>query len=207
MGYIVRTVCEGAATDALQADMEFLERTWNRVQRASKGQKAPSLLHAEYGLVLRAVRDLFDEDVARGWWSTTQGHLRPGAVLCRRLHARRPGPGPPVPRAWSPCSTPMASRPRSRGPWGRKVWLKSGGYLVIDQTEALMAIDVNSARFVGSSSLEDTTLRINLEAVKEVVAQLRLRNIGGLIIIDFIDMDREQNRDKVFRALEEALQR
>ena len=79
---------------------------------------------------------------------------------------------------------------------GRKVWLKSGGYLVIDQTEALMAIDVNSGKFVGSSSLEDTTLRINLEAVHEVVAQLRLRNIGGLIIIDFIDMDREQNRDQ-----------
>ena len=85
------------------------------------------------------------------------------------------------------------------------MWLKSGGYLVIDQTEALMAIDVNSGKFVGSSSLEDTTLRINLEAVQEVVAQLRLRNIGGIIIIDFIDMDRAQNRDKVYKALDEAL--
>ena len=88
---------------------------------------------------------------------------------------------------------------------GRKVWLKSGGYLVIDQTEALMAIDVNSGKFVGSSSLEDTTLKTNLEAVQEVVYQLRLRNIGGIIIIDFIDMDREQSRDKVYRTLEEAL--
>ncbi|MCB9690613.1 MAG: ribonuclease E/G, partial [Alphaproteobacteria bacterium] len=90
---------------------------------------------------------------------------------------------------------------------GRKVWLKSGGYLVIDQTEALMAIDVNSGKFVGSSSLEDTTLRINMEAVDEVANQLRLRNMGGIIIIDLIDMDREQNRDKVYRRLEEALRK
>jgi ribonuclease G len=90
---------------------------------------------------------------------------------------------------------------------GRKVWLKSGGYLVIDQTEALMAIDVNSGKFVGKSSLEDTTLQINLEAVEEVVHQLRLRNMGGIIIIDFIDMDREASRDKVYKALDDALKK
>jgi len=88
---------------------------------------------------------------------------------------------------------------------GRKVWLKSGGYLVIDQTEALMAIDVNSGKFVGSSSLEETTLRINMEAAEEVVHQLRLRNMGGIIIIDFIDMESEVSREKVYRALEDAL--
>jgi ribonuclease G len=90
---------------------------------------------------------------------------------------------------------------------GRKVWLKSGGYLVIDQTEALMAIDVNSGKFVGKTTLEDTTVQLNLEAVEEVVYQLRLRNIGGLIIIDFVDMDKEVHRDKVYRALEEALRK
>jgi len=90
---------------------------------------------------------------------------------------------------------------------GRKVWLKSGGYLVIDQTEALMVIDVNSGKFVGSSSLEDTTLQLNLEAAHEVVYQLRLRNMGGLIIIDFVDMDRAEHRDKVYKALEESLVR
>jgi ribonuclease G len=91
---------------------------------------------------------------------------------------------------------------------GRKVWLKSGGYLVIDQTEALVSIDVNSGKYVGAGgSLEDTTLKVNLEAVKEVVYQLRLRNIGGIIIIDFIDMDKEQNREKVYRALEEELKK
>ena len=87
----------------------------------------------------------------------------------------------------------------------RKVWLKSGGYIVIDQTEALTAIDVNTGRYVGKHNLEDTITKINLEAVKEIVYQLKLRNLGGIIIIDFIDMERPQNRDKVYNALQEAL--
>ena len=203
MGYIVRTVCEGAPTDALQADMDFLERSWSRIQAGCKDQKAPSLLHAEFGLVLRAVRDLFDESVERMVVDHTPIHeqvrgfvddFMPGAR--DRVHLYR---------GIEPVFDTYGVEAEISRLMGRKVWLKSGGYLVIDQTEALMAIDVNSGKFVGSSSLEDTTLRINLEAVQEVVAQLRLRNIGGLIIIDFIDMDREQNRDKVFRALEDAL--
>ena len=87
---------------------------------------------------------------------------------------------------------------------GSKVWLKSGGYIIIDMTEALMAIDVNTGRYVGKRNLEDTILKTNLEAVKEIAYQLRLRNIGGIIIIDFIDMEREGNREKVYQALEEA---
>ncbi len=205
MGYIVRTVCEGAPTEALKADMDFLQRSWDRIQDACKGQKAPSLLHAEYGLVLRAVRDLFDESVERMVSDNAKifdrvksfvEDVMPGAR--DRVHLYR---------GLEPVFDTYGVEAEIARSMGRKVWLKSGGYLVIDQTEALMAIDVNSGKFVGSSSLEDTTLRINLEAVDEVVAQLRLRNIGGLIIIDFIDMDREQNRDKVFRALEQALQR
>ncbi|MEZ4468321.1 MAG: ribonuclease E/G, partial [bacterium] len=90
---------------------------------------------------------------------------------------------------------------------GRKVWLRSGGYLIIDQTEALTAVDVNTGRFVGRRNLEDTILRTNIEAVNEIVSQLRLRNIGGIIIIDFIDMEQEQNRNRVYTALAEALQR
>ena len=92
----------------------------------------------------------------------------------------------------------------SRG-LGRKVWLKSGGYIIIEQTEALTAVDVNTGRFVGKHNLEDTILKTNLEAVKEIAYQLRLRNIGGIIIIDFIDMEKEVNREKVFTALEEAM--
>ncbi len=203
MGYIVRTVCEGAPTSALQADMAFLERTWGRIQEQSSGRKAPAVLHSEYGLVLRAVRDLFDEDVDRmviddpSRYDQVKSFMDDFMPSARdRVHLYR---------GTEPVFDTYGVEAEIARSMGRKVWLKSGGYLVIDQTEALMAIDVNSGKYVGSSSLEDTTLRINLEAVKEVVAQLRLRNIGGLIIIDFIDMDREQNRDKVYRALEEAL--
>jgi ribonuclease G len=203
MGYIVRTVCEGAPTEALRADMEFLERSWERVQEASKGRRAPSLLHAEYGLVLRTVRDMFDESVQRmivddkRLFDDVRSFMDDFTPVGRdRVHLYR---------GMEPVFDTYGVETEIQRSMGRKVWLKSGGYLVIDQTEALMAIDVNSGKYVGSSSLEDTTLKINLEAVHEVVAQLRLRNIGGLIIIDFIDMDREQNRDRVFRALEEAL--
>ncbi|MEQ1505649.1 MAG: Rne/Rng family ribonuclease [Myxococcota bacterium] len=203
MGYIVRTVCEGAPTEALRADMEFLERTWQRIQEACKGRRAPSELHSEYGLVLRAVRDVFDSNVERMVVDEKRtfddvrsfmDDFMPSAK--ERVHLYR---------GIEPIYDTYGVENEVQRSMGRKVWLKSGGYLVIDQTEALMAIDVNSGKYVGSSSLEDTTLKINMEAVHEVVAQLRLRNIGGLIIIDFIDMDREQNREKVFRALEEAL--
>ena len=205
MGYIVRTVCVGAPTATLRSDMNFLERSWERIQEASRAKKAPARLHAEYGLVLRAVRDLFDEDVARVVVDDRKIHEEVRNFVADfapdasdRVHLYR---------GKDPIFDTYGVEAEVGRSMGRKVWLKSGGYLVIDQTEALMAIDVNSGRFVGSSSLEDTTLRINLEAVDEVVAQLRLRNIGGLIIIDFIDMDREQNRDKVFRAVDEALKR
>lgn len=202
-GYIVRTVCEDQPLEALKADMDFLERTWKRVQETCKDKKAPALLHEEYGIVLRAVRDLFDDDVQRLVVDDKQiydevrafmGDFMPQAR--ERVHLYRGA---------EPIFDTYGVEVEITRSLGRKVWLKSGGYLVIDQTEALMAIDVNSGKYVGSSSLEDTTLRINLEAVQELVYQLRLRNIGGLIIIDFIDMDREQNRDKVYRALEEAL--
>jgi ribonuclease G len=204
-GYIVRTVCEGQPTSTLQADMDFLQKSWERVQESAKTKGAPALLHAEYGLVLRAVRDLFDDDVERlvvddrklyDSVRTFMSDFMPAAK--ERVHLYRGA---------EPIFDTYGVETEVARATGRKVWLKSGGYLVIDQTEALMAIDVNSGKFVGSSSLEDTTLRINLEAVDEVVAQLRLRNIGGIIIIDFIDMDREQNRDKVYRALEEALKK
>jgi ribonuclease G len=161
------------------------------------------MLHSEYGLVLRAVRDLFDESVdrmviddkkvyddARAFMADFMPKLRD------RVHLYR---------GTEPVYDTYGVEVQISRSLGRKVWLKSGGYLVIDQTEALVAIDVNSGKFVGSSSLEETTLQTNLEAVVEIVQQLRLRNMGGIIIIDFIDMDREQSRDKVYRSLEEAL--
>lgn len=204
-GYIVRTVCAGQSTETLKADMAFLEANWSRVAELIPKKTAPALLHAEYDIVLRAVRDLFDEDVQRvviddkKVFETVKefiGRVMPSAV--DRIHHYRGS---------EPVFDTYGVETEIGRSLGRKVWLKSGGYLVIDQTEALMAIDVNSGKFVGKSSLEDTTLRINTEAVDEVVNQLRLRNMGGIIIIDLIDMDREQNRDQVYRRLDEALRK
>jgi ribonuclease G len=204
-GFIVRTVCEGKSIDALQRDMAYLIRSWERVQERSKDAKAPALLHSEQGLVVRAARDLFDEGVARLVVDDKDVHEQvKGFVkslmpeLADRVHLYRGA---------EPIFDTYGVEGALQKSLGRKVWLKSGGYLVIDQTEALMAIDVNSGKFVGSSSLEETTLRINLEAVEEVAHQLRLRNMGGIIIIDFIDMEVEGNRSKVTAALEEALRR
>ena len=202
-GFIVRTVCEGHPADKIRLDMDYLVGAWERIAEGATSKRAPSVVHAEHGLAVRVVRDSFDEDVARmvidnadiyekvcGFMEDFTPHMQ------ERVHLYKGAePAFDTYRVESQISRSM----------GRKVWLKSGGYLVIDQTEALMAIDVNSGRFVGSSSLEDTTLQLNLEAAQEVVYQLRLRNIGGLIIIDFVDMDREGNRQQVSKALEEAL--
>ncbi len=202
-GYIVRTVCQGQPKEILRQDMQYLERTWDKISAARAEKKAPACLHEEYGIALRAVRDLFHSNMARmvvddkGVFDNVRGFMDDFMPEAKeRVHLYRGA---------EPIFDNYGVEVEISRSLGRKVWLKSGGYLVVDQTEALMAIDVNSGKFVGTSSLEDTTLRINLEAVQEVVYQLRLRNIGGIIIIDFIDMDREQNRDKVYKRLDEAL--
>ncbi|MBN2798929.1 MAG: Rne/Rng family ribonuclease [Deltaproteobacteria bacterium] len=202
-GFIVRTVCEKQPLENLKADIDYLLSTWEKIQVTSKTSKAPAVLHEDSGLVLRSVRDLFDDDISRmvvdeksvyDDVSRFVGDFMPR--FKDRVHYYRGA---------EPIFDTYGVETQIKRSLGRKVWLKSGGYLVIDQTEALMAIDVNSGKFVGTSSLEDTTLQINLEAVEEVVHQLRLRNMGGLIIIDLIDMDQEDNREKVYKALEVAL--
>ena len=204
-GYIVRTVCSGQPTETLSADLNYLERSWQRVLDGSKDKKAPALLLREYGIVLRTVRDMFDNSFKRiiiddkkvaDEVKSFMADFMPQAK--ERVHHYRGG---------EPVFDTYGVEVEMNRSLGRKVWLKSGGYLVIDQTEALMAVDINSGKFVGTSSLEETTLRINLEAIEEVVYQLRLRNIGGIIVIDFIDMDREAHRDKVYRALNDALRK
>ena len=204
-GFIVRTVCDGQPTANLKADMDYLLRTWERIQETSKTVKAPSLLHAEYGLVLRSVRDMFDDDIERMVIDDkdTYEDVRQFIADFMPQHKDRVH----LYRGVEPVYDTYGVEVEINKSMGRKVWLKSGGYLVVDQTEALMAIDVNSGKFVGTSSLEDTTLQINLEAVEEVVHQLRLRNMGGIIIIDFIDMDRQASRDKVYKALDDALRK
>ncbi|MCP4807638.1 MAG: Rne/Rng family ribonuclease [Proteobacteria bacterium] len=204
-GFIVRTVCANQPDDVLQLDMDYLLKTWKKVQVAATEGKAPRLLHADYGLVLRFLRDNLSEKIDRivvddrDEFELVQGFMSdfmPSFKERVQLY-----------RGKEPVFDVYGVEVEVNRSLGRKVWLKSGGYLVIDQTEALTAIDINSGKFVGKSSLEDTTTQINLEAVSEIVHQLRLRNIGGIVIIDFIDMDKESNRNKVYRALEEEVKK
>ncbi len=203
-GFIVRTICAAQTNQTLKQDMNYLVGIWDKVQTVAKSKKAPAPLHLDHGLVLRMVRDAFHDDVGRMVVDTpklfdevSEFIQEFSPELREKIHLYRGA---------EPIFDTFGVETEINRSLGRRVWLKSGGYLVIDQTEALVSIDVNSGKFVGQgTSLEDTTVRVNLEAAKEVVYQLRLRNIGGIIIIDFIDMDREQNRDKVYRALEEEL--
>ncbi len=205
-GFIVRTVCANQTNLTLKQDMTYLIGTWDKVQAAAKTRKAPAPLHVDHNLVLRMVRDAFHDEVERMVVDNAKLHEEVLSFmddfapdLKDKVHLYR---------GQEPIFDAFGIETEIARSLGRRVWLKSGGYLVIDQTEALVSIDVNSGRFVGQGgSLEDTTFKVNLEAVKEVVYQLRLRNIGGIIIIDFIDMDREQNREKVYRALEEELKK
>jgi ribonuclease G len=204
-GFIVRTVCDGQPMTALKQDIDYLIGTWAKIQEGASTARAPSLIHADHDLVLRVVRDAFNEEVERmvvddrSLFDEVMEFMKDFMpVLRERVQLYRGN---------DPVFDTFGIETEIIRSLGRKVWLKSGGYLILDQTEALTAIDVNSGKFVGNTSLEDTTLAINLEAVKEIVYQLRLRNIGGIIVLDLIDMEKAQNRDRVYRALEEELKK
>jgi ribonuclease G len=204
-GFIVRTVCEGLQRREIQADIEYLTRTWERIQRKSETVSAPALLYKEMDLVERTVRDLFTPEVGRVIVDSEREFRRLQDLveaIAPRLKGRvqiHEGPEPVFERYGIEEQLDRAL--------DRKVWLRSGGYLIIEQTEALTAIDVNTGRYVGRRDQEETILRTNLEAAEEIVHQLRLRNIGGLIIIDFIDMEKPENRRQVNEALCEAVRR
>jgi ribonuclease G len=205
-GYIVRTACEGVSKREILADMAFLTRLWKSILDKNSGCSAPSLLHEDLDLVLRSIRDLFTSDVQRVVVDDPLHHDRIvdfiDQVLQPKLKSRvelHEGPEPVFDR-WG-------LETQVRRALERRVWLKSGGYLVIDQTEALTTIDVNTGRFVGKRNHEETVLKTNLEAARVSIDQLRLRNIGGIIVIDFIDMEEADNRKKVSEELAEAVKR
>ena len=202
-GFIVRTVAESVSDTELRADMEFLIKLWNSIVKKSETAKAPALLYNDLDLLLRTVRDLFTSEVEK-------------LIIDNRPEYERllKFTGAFMPEYVSKIEYYEKSEPIFDA-YGiemeldraveRKVYLKAGGSLVIDQGEALTAIDVNTGKFVGKRNLEETITKTNLEACKEVADQLRLRNIGGIIIIDFIDMDREANQEKVMRAFADAV--
>ncbi|MCB9545975.1 MAG: Rne/Rng family ribonuclease [Myxococcales bacterium] len=204
-GFVARTAAEGRTPEELQADLEFLRQVWNDVLNRKEALAAPATLYEDLDLALRSVRDLVTPELEQIIVDDAEEHER----LTRFMRRFMPRYLDRVQRhAGSDAifDTYGVEIELNRA-LGRKVWLRSGGYLIIDQTEALTAVDVNTGRFVGRRNLEDTILRTNIEAVNEIVSQLRLRNIGGIIIIDFIDMEQEQNRNRVYTALAEALQR
>jgi Rne/Rng family ribonuclease len=204
-GFIVRTAASGASDDEIRTDVEFLGRTWDTIRATSEQRRAPSLLHRDLNLVERILRDYLSDDYAAIWLDNEEeftkvvefvGRFQPKMVPRVKLYTKE---APIFEEFGIQQELDKALRP--------KVWLKSGGYIVINHTEALVAIDVNTGKYVGrgSTRLEDTIVKTNLEAVKEIVRQIRLRDLGGIIVVDFIDMEERRNRDKVMAALDQAL--
>ena len=205
-GFIVRTACEGVSKREIVADMRFLARLWTSIVKKSDAASAPALLHADLDIVLRAIRDLFTSDVKQVVVDRPDDHRRViefvDSVLQPKLKSRVE-----MHDGIEPIFDHFGIENQVNRALERRVWLKSGGYLVFDQTEALTTIDVNTGRFVGKKTHEETVLKTNLEAARVAIDQLRLRNIGGIIIIDFIDMEKAANRKKVSEALAEAVKR
>lgn len=203
VGFIIRTAGEGAREADLEADVKYLVSAWEQIQSQRDVARAPAVLYAEPSLPLRVVRDVAGSDTRRIVIDneSVYGEMR-GFV---QRFCAEPRPRVELYKGTRPMFDHFGIEAEIDANLGRKVWLKSGGYLIIDQSEALTAIDVNTGRFVGKRDLEETVLKTNLEAVKEVVRQLRFRNIGGLIIVDLIDMESAENREKVYRAFQEAL--
>ncbi|MDR2114694.1 MAG: Rne/Rng family ribonuclease, partial [Bifidobacteriaceae bacterium] len=205
-GVIVRTAAEGATDTELKADVERLAQAWEKIQQKAATASAPSLLKGEPDLAIRVVRDIFNEDFT----SLTVSGPNAWNEIATYLDEVAPELKERVTRWTSPQDVFQADRINEQLAKGmdRKVWLPSGGSLVIDRTEAMTVVDVNTGKFTGTGgTLEETVTRNNLEAAEEIVRQLRLRDIGGMIVVDFIDMVLESNRDLVLRRLVEALSR
>jgi ribonuclease G len=203
-GFIVRTAGEGKREDEIAADMNFLGNLWLDIRQKAEKKPAPLLLHHDLDIVQRILRDQVTDQFKAVWVDNEELYesvlsfvqrFQPGLVNRVKLYTR----SAPIFDAFNiTAELEKALRP--------KVWLKSGGYIVINQTEALVAIDVNTGKYVGRSNrLEDTIVKTNTEAVKEIVRQIRLRDLGGIIVVDFIDMDERKNRQKVMQALEDAM--
>ncbi|MDX1648419.1 MAG: Rne/Rng family ribonuclease [Myxococcota bacterium] len=203
LGFIIRTAGEGTREADLEADVRYLTTVWDDIQIRKDQVRAPAVLYAEPSLPLRVVRDFANPDTKRIVVDSEAAYQEMKDFIDRFV--ADPKPRLDLFRGPQPLFDEFGIEAQIDANLGKKVWLKSGGYLIVDQSEALTAIDVNTGRYVGKRDLEETVLKTNLEAVREVVHQLRFRNIGGLIIIDLIDMESQENREKVYRALQEAI--
>jgi ribonuclease G len=204
-GLIIRTASEGSGEEDLKKDLEFLLLLWETVQKKKDRVSAPTLLYSDLDLVFRSVRDLMVQDVKRLVVDSAEEYERIKDFV--RTYFEKFLGKIELYEGTEPIFDAFGIEFDISRALGRKVWLKSGGYIVIDQTEAMTVIDVNTGKFVGKEELEDTILKTNLEAVKEIAYQIRLRNLGGIIIVDFIDMEKYENRDRVFNAFVEAMKK
>jgi len=203
-GFIVRTAAAGASEEDLRADIRFLKNLWHEIKTRSEEGKAPALIYHDLNVVERVLRDQVTSDFSAIWVDTEQEYERilrfanrfqPALVRRVKLYTKE-----------TPLFEQFGLKEEIDKALKSKVWLKSGGYIVINQTEALVAIDINTGKYVGKTArLEDTIVKTNVDAIKEIVRQIRLRDLGGIIVIDFIDMDERRNRQRVMQALEEEL--
>lgn len=204
-GLIVRTAGEGASFESIQSDVDYLSRIWKEAQKAYDKRKSPGLIHSEMDVELRALRDLLSEKVEKVIVDDQKVFKKVSAFVAQFMPKFKNN------IVYYDQEQPLFDLydidiEISRS-LDRKIWLKSGGYIVIDEAEALVVIDVNTGRYVGKKDLEDTILKTNLEAVKEIAHQLKIRNCGGIIIIDFIDMEKIVHREKIMTQLELELQK
>ncbi|MBU0943005.1 MAG: Rne/Rng family ribonuclease [Proteobacteria bacterium] len=204
-GFIVRTVAEHASMEELEADMEFLLLLWDEIQDISNRCTVPALIYEDLDITFRAVRDLFTSEVNNLILDDHKTYKK----LSRFVQTFAPKLRDRISfyQGKAPLFEAHGIEVEISRALGKKVWLRSGGYIIIETTEALSVIDVNTGRFVGKNDLEDTIFKTNMEAVKEIAYQLRLRNIGGIIIIDFIDMEDELHREELFTSFKEAVKK
>jgi ribonuclease G len=204
-GLIIRTASEGSTEEDIKKDLEFLLLLWETIMKKKDKITATSLLYSDLDLVFRSVRDLMSTDVKRLVIDSEEEYEKLKDFV--RTNFEKLLDKIELYEGTELIFEAYGIELDLSRALGRKVWLKSGGYIVIDQTEAMTVIDVNTGKFVGKEELEDTIFKTNLEAVKEIAYQIRLRNLGGIIIVDFIDMERLENRDRVFNAFVEAMKR
>ncbi|WHH58161.1 Rne/Rng family ribonuclease [Petroclostridium sp. X23] len=205
MGLIIRTEGEGKELSDFKQDLNFLIKLWSKIKNKEKTGRVPRMIHKDFNLLFRTVRDLFT-------WNTDKfiindkGQYSNVVELVDMLSPSLTGRVEYFSKKYDIFEYYQVEGKISKA-LERKVWLKCGGHIVIDQTEALTAIDVNTGKYVGEIDLEDTVLKTNLDAAKEIAKQLRLRDIGGIIIIDFIDMHGKDHRDKVIETLKHYLKK
>ncbi|MDR7517735.1 MAG: Rne/Rng family ribonuclease [Armatimonadota bacterium] len=205
MGVIVRTAAEGATEKELADDIRFLLQLWSTVEERSRSSRAPALVYQDLRLIRRVVRDLFTEEVSRFLIDSPEEYQRIADLV--RSFAPKLVSRLQLYQGEEPVFEALGVEREVDKALRRKVWLRSGGYIVVDRTEALTVIDVNSGKYVGKTDLASTIFRTNMEAVDEVVRQITLRDIGGIILVDFIDMENEHHRRQVMQALQEAVRR